>query len=149
MLVWIFVYIFMPSSSQFTLHQTEHTRLFLLVFILNLISSYEGIKEHSYTHHYPQYTSHFGERIPIETANNQLFFIASMTSPFRLYLSASFCKVVRWTPDNLFGTNYYFLLHAHSAFSALRNSFEMNKWCIYWEGKRITHIHDVMVVNLP
>ena len=74
--------------------------------------------------------------------------IASITSWGKLYLSISFCKVRSWTPDTLFGTNCY-LLHTHSAFSALRNSFEMNKWSICWKGKWIVHMNDSMVVNLP
>lgn len=47
--------------------------MFILVFILNLISSYEGIKEDSYTQLYPQYTSQFREWILFEMGNNQLF----------------------------------------------------------------------------
>lgn len=75
--------------------------------------------------------------------------LISVISLLKLYLSTCFCKVVSWTPDTLFGTNCYFLLRTHSAFPALRNSFEMNKRSICWKGKWIVHMNDMMVVNLP
>lgn len=137
----------LPPNTALTSNKRHRNVHFSLFYIQSLsVKEWRSVPVvYSTTHCTPDT---LGNGFPLKCGNIRSL-IASIPSWAKSCLSTSFCKVISWTPDTRFGTNCYFLLHIHSAFSALRNSLETNKWFICWKGKWIVHMNDTVVVNLP